>query len=124
MELLVFLLLLSGVVGAVILNRHNKAGTGCVLGLLLGPIGWIIAAVMRSNAQAAEAQKRHEESLAQMAAAAPPDAPVPAERIERDCPFCAEPILAKAKVCKHCGREVEAEIRAQLKDEIRADLEA
>jgi uncharacterized membrane protein YdbT with pleckstrin-like domain len=27
-------------------------------------------------------------------------------RIERDCPFCAERILARAKVCKHCGRDV------------------
>jgi len=28
-------------------------------------------------------------------------------RIERDCPYCAERILARARVCKHCGREVE-----------------
>ena len=27
-------------------------------------------------------------------------------REERDCPYCAERILTKAKVCKHCGREV------------------
>jgi uncharacterized membrane protein YdbT with pleckstrin-like domain len=33
------------------------------------------------------------------AAAGPP-------RAERDCPFCAERILAAAKICKHCGREV------------------
>jgi uncharacterized membrane protein YdbT with pleckstrin-like domain len=31
----------------------------------------------------------------------------PAGRVERDCPFCAEPILARARVCKHCGRDVE-----------------
>jgi membrane protein YdbS with pleckstrin-like domain len=30
-----------------------------------------------------------------------------APREERDCPFCAEPILTRARVCKHCGREVE-----------------
>jgi uncharacterized membrane protein YdbT with pleckstrin-like domain len=30
-----------------------------------------------------------------------------APRDERDCPFCAERILKRAKVCKHCGREVE-----------------
>jgi membrane protein YdbS with pleckstrin-like domain len=29
-----------------------------------------------------------------------------APRDERECPWCAEPILAKARVCKHCGREV------------------
>lgn len=28
-------------------------------------------------------------------------------RDERECPYCAEPILSKARVCKHCGREVE-----------------
>jgi uncharacterized membrane protein YdbT with pleckstrin-like domain len=30
-----------------------------------------------------------------------------ASRVERECPFCAEPILARARVCKHCGRDVE-----------------
>ena len=29
-------------------------------------------------------------------------------RDERECPWCAELILRKARVCKHCGREVEA----------------
>ena len=33
--------------------------------------------------------------------------PSAAPRDERDCPYCAERILARAKVCKHCGREVE-----------------
>lgn len=28
-------------------------------------------------------------------------------RDERDCPFCAERILSRARVCKHCGRDVE-----------------
>ena len=28
-------------------------------------------------------------------------------RVERECPYCAERILARARVCKHCGREVE-----------------
>ncbi len=28
-------------------------------------------------------------------------------RKERECPYCAEPILRKARVCKHCGRDVE-----------------
>ena len=29
-------------------------------------------------------------------------------REERECPFCAERILVRAKVCKHCGRDVSA----------------
>jgi membrane protein YdbS with pleckstrin-like domain len=28
-------------------------------------------------------------------------------RDERDCPYCAERILTRARVCKHCNREVE-----------------
>jgi uncharacterized membrane protein YdbT with pleckstrin-like domain len=28
-------------------------------------------------------------------------------REERDCPHCAERILVRAKVCKHCGRDVQ-----------------
>jgi len=32
--------------------------------------------------------------------------PLPA-RAERECPYCAETILAKARICKHCGKEVE-----------------
>ncbi len=39
-----------------------------------------------------------------------PSAAAPAEpresRVERDCPYCAERILARARVCKHCGRDV------------------
>ncbi|NJD11490.1 MAG: PH domain-containing protein [Gemmatimonadetes bacterium] len=31
----------------------------------------------------------------------------PNPREERDCPYCAERILVRAKVCKHCGRDVE-----------------
>jgi DNA-directed RNA polymerase subunit RPC12/RpoP len=27
-------------------------------------------------------------------------------REERECPWCAETILAAAKICKHCGKEV------------------
>jgi len=28
-------------------------------------------------------------------------------RGERECPRCAELILARARICKHCGRELE-----------------
>lgn len=33
--------------------------------------------------------------------------PADAARRERECPYCAELILARAKVCKHCGRDVQ-----------------
>lgn len=35
-------------------------------------------------------------------------------RPERECPWCAETILAKARVCKHCGRDVEAVAESEL----------
>ena len=31
----------------------------------------------------------------------------PAAREERECPYCAERILARAKICRICGRDVE-----------------
>ena len=37
----------------------------------------------------------------------PPLLPLAPMREERDCPFCAERVLARARVCKHCGREIE-----------------
>jgi uncharacterized membrane protein YdbT with pleckstrin-like domain len=37
-------------------------------------------------------------------AARPPEPDGP--RVERECPYCAERILARARVCKHCGRDV------------------
>jgi membrane protein YdbS with pleckstrin-like domain len=40
------------------------------------------------------------------AAAASAEAPA-GVREERDCPYCAERILVRARVCKHCGRDVE-----------------
>ncbi|MEO8465004.1 MAG: PH domain-containing protein [Gammaproteobacteria bacterium] len=36
-----------------------------------------------------------------------PSAANSSARVERECPYCAEMILAKAKICKHCGKEVE-----------------
>jgi membrane protein YdbS with pleckstrin-like domain len=36
-----------------------------------------------------------------------PEGKPEASRVERECPYCAERILARARVCKHCGREVE-----------------
>ncbi len=42
------------------------------------------------------------------AAMRPSHAALAAARIERDCPFCAEPILTAARLCKHCHSDVSA----------------
>jgi membrane protein YdbS with pleckstrin-like domain len=50
------------------------------------------------------AQEERRGSRATSAPAASVDPREP--RAERDCPYCAERILARARVCKHCGRDV------------------
>jgi len=42
------------------------------------------------------------------AVSAPQNAYTPADREERECPYCAERILVKAKICRFCGRDVSA----------------
>ena len=54
--------LLSGVLGAAFLSRSNRAGVGCLLGMLLGPIGVIIAWSMGDTAAKTDARKEAEGS--------------------------------------------------------------
>jgi uncharacterized membrane protein YdbT with pleckstrin-like domain len=53
----------------------------------------------------AQVSASEEARTAGLVSAFQPSAATPRE--ERDCPYCAERILARAKVCKHCGRDVE-----------------
>jgi len=59
-------------VGAALLNGSGRSGTGFMLGFLLGPVGAIIAAVMRLER--------------------PPTVPT-TEAATRTCPDCAEMVL-------------------------------
>ena len=61
---------------------------------------YLTAALKKKAADAAAAKAGAPNAPATPAAAVP-------LREERDCPFCAEPILKKARVCKHCRRDVE-----------------
>ena len=83
---LVFLLLggafVAGLVGAVIGEKKGRPGEGFVLGLFLGPIGWLVLALGPDYKAAAETTDT------------------------RKCPYCAELIKQEARVCKHCGRDV------------------
>jgi uncharacterized membrane protein YdbT with pleckstrin-like domain len=55
-----------------------------------------------------EFRKQVQEQIARVQDVTAPAAGAPAPaRIERECPYCAETILAKARICKHCGKEVE-----------------
>ena len=74
-----------GIAGGLLLQRFNRVNTG----FLLGPIGIVVAGIMRLNLQ------KDEELSAK------------AVRKEKKCPFCAELVLVDAKLCKHCNRLLE-----------------
>jgi hypothetical protein len=64
-----------------------------------------LQAMFRATTKAAAAKKAP--AAAQPAPPGPGAAAASGLREERECPFCAEPILKRARVCKHCGRDVE-----------------
>lgn len=80
--------LLFGVVTAVVAT--NKGRSGCswfALGVVLGPIGFILSLVVAKNQPALEKHALESGSL-------------------RKCPFCAELIKAEAIKCRFCGSDV------------------
>ena len=104
--LIILMNIVFAFIGAMLLGGSNRAGTGFILGLLFGPIGLIIAMVMRSNTNKEIEAEMHQEQLdaiSHLNAQKTPDQ----KRTERECPYCAELILKKAKLCKHCGKEIE-----------------
>ncbi len=78
---------ICGAVGGVILTKQNRVVTGWLLGLLLGPLGWLIALVMADKKRAAIRQKTI------------------SRKRKKKCPDCAELVLAEARKCRFCGYE-------------------
>lgn len=86
------------------IRSHNNLGSLAALNFFLGwtIIGWVSALVWALAKPA----------RAEMASTTPGSEPLrhndaAIRTQERDCPHCAEVIKAAAKVCKHCGRDVE-----------------
>lgn len=72
-----------GIVGAMIASSKGNSGcVGLILGVLLGPIGILIAYFSSDNIDV-KRQKSGD---------------------TKKCPYCAEYVKADAIVCKHCGR--------------------
>jgi hypothetical protein len=81
--------LISAFVAAAIWkNRGGSAGEGFFLGLVLGILGIILAAVMTPRA----VKEKQAQQVAMM----------------RECPFCKQQIRRDASVCPFCQRESEA----------------
>ena len=71
-----------GIVGAMISNTKGNSGCGgFLLGILLGPIGLLIAFFSSDN----EKVKRQNKGYT------------------KKCPYCAEFVKPDALICKHCG---------------------
>jgi hypothetical protein len=86
MEIAILIWLAFGVVSAVIAS--NKGNSGCmafIMGVLLGPIGFLIS--LGTSANKDELRKRSGDT--------------------KQCPYCAEYVKKEAIVCKHCGRRIE-----------------
>lgn len=77
-------LFIMGIIGVVVARAKNRSDAeGFWFGLLLGPLGLVIVALLPSRSS------------------------VEAEDSLRPCPYCAEKIQSAARVCRFCNREVE-----------------
>lgn len=86
--------------GALASNKGRSVFGWVALAVLVAPLCILILAALPNLRREREEGIRHREVVAAIAHAdAQPDT--------RDCPHCAETIKAAAKVCKHCGRDVE-----------------
>lgn len=88
-------------------QHQNKSAIG-LLNLFLGwtLIGWVVSAVWAFKQ--AETPAAVSESTAQ--SSAPTLSPTNSSgRAIKECPFCAEEILAAAIKCKHCGSLITSE---------------
>jgi hypothetical protein len=90
------------IAAAICEGKGLSAAAGFFLGLLLGPIGVIIAALLSGDETVLEQRALNSGQM-------------------RKCPHCAELVKWDAKVCRYCGRELTAP--ALLREGIRASKE-
>ena len=88
MVFVVFWIICGGIAAMIASSKGGSGLLGFFAGLLLGPIGIIVAFFM-GNEKQAEANRI-------------------ASGDSKKCPRCAELVKADALVCKHCGNEFAA----------------
>jgi hypothetical protein len=104
---------LCGAVGAWIGHRRGRRTEGLVLGLLLGPLGWLWVGMAPSRkappasppGQPAQPRlPRRPAMLERPAASRRRAAAIPT----RSCPGCVREIPAAAVKCRHCGASIDS----------------
>jgi hypothetical protein len=93
------------VVGVLIYRKRRAAQDAAHEARLRAMAQTYLAAARKKKAAEAAAAKVGTNTAASAATPAAPGLAT-SPRDERECPFCAERILKKAKVCKHCRRDV------------------